>query len=502
MRIEARLKGGEQALRSEQALVKTLLEREHRQVVMAQLLRSGRSYLDLWLSVVAVQGRLDKASVQLNYEDRNVGSDVIATVVQPKLAQLVATLVDRLEAGRPPGDPTSAVDAPGLPMSAWLELARVRKHFDQLRTLNFPRIQEVDPARARVLLRATLTGLEPAIALHGSSKTQRALEQFRMPGFPMVMVATSVVQEGVDLHTFCRKVVHYGIDGSATGTEQRNGRVDRRGSLISRLLVDDAEQTIDVYFPHLRQSLEPLQMAALFRKMNRFLLMANKLGAAAVADQQDVLCAISQQFDHPATYPDPYTETLQTAFPAHAPRKEWCVPLESASDSVNAPTELRLGRESLDGVTLSDPVREGAHLRWRSTASLPDVGRSQPLLLEIHSGLDRGHATLVVESPVWPFDVEVQGKDKRRRAADQQRHLVRVLRAWRRPPGVHLVTRRRSRTRVNLYLRSELPLAGASLDEASVTAWVCQLAREADLLERHIGVGLEDAKDDHRLGDF
>lgn len=504
--IEARLAEDSAVQPGEQDMVKAILEREQRQVVFAQLLRSGRSYLDLWLSVVhvqtavGVQRPLDKVSVQLNYADRNVGPEVIATVVQPRLAELVTTLVERLERGRPPGDASSAVDAPGQPLTGWLELARVCRHFDLLRTLNFPRIGEVDPARARVLLRATLTGLEPAIALHGSSKTRRALEQFRMPGFPMVMVATSVVQEGVDLHTFCRKVVHYGIDGSATGTEQRNGRVDRRGSLISRLLVDDGDQTIDVYFPHLRQSLEPLQMASLFRKMNRFLLMANKLGADAVSDSQDVLCAISQQFDHPASYPKPYTGLLQTAFPAYPPPKGECVPLAPAADAVRAPTSLQLG-PGVSGVRLSDPMREGAHLRWRTTASFVDVDRSQPLLLEIHSGLDRGHATLVVESPVWPFDVDVQGRDKRLRAARQHRQLVSVLRHWARPAGVHLVTRRRSRTRINLYLRAEVPLPGPVPDEAAVTAWLCQLARDADGLERLIGAGLENSKD-HRVGDF
>ena len=55
-----------------------------------------------------------------------------------------------------------------------------------------------------------------------------------MPGFPLALVTTDVLQEGEDLHTFCSRVIHYGITWTPSAMEQRTGRIDRIGSLFQR----------------------------------------------------------------------------------------------------------------------------------------------------------------------------------------------------------------------------------------------------------------------------
>lgn len=456
-----------------------LTQREQRMLMTAQLLRSGRSYLDLWLAVVCAKGAMDKEGVSLTL-GRSNGATVMNEQVAPTLRSIAENLIRRLKAQRT----SHEIDLPSSPLTAWLEIRRAQSSFETLRAVNFPGIDSGSTAKARVLLRNTLTGLEPAIALHGSSKTERAMEQFRMPGFPLVMVATSVVQEGVDLHTFCRKVVHYGIDGSATGTEQRNGRVDRRGSLISRLMTKSPSETIDVYFPHLRESLEPLQMAALFQQMNRFLIMANEIAPDALADQQQTLCAMSQQLELPAAYPPPYQEPLVSAYKAEPPASSICVGLRAvpalpaAPDSLGKPLGVR-------GITFSDPVQEGTGPRWRTTASLPlTPRRDQPLLIEVQTGIERGVATLVVESPVWPFEF---GYSKKAEVPQEQAALAEVLRAWQPPPGTHLLSRQRSKNKINLYLRSEVPLPKGLKLADQVWAWAGHVATVADELEQRIG---------------
>jgi superfamily II DNA/RNA helicase len=58
---------------------------------------------------------------------------------------------------------------------------------------------------------------------------------FNTPFFPEVLIASSVMAEGVDLHLDCRHVIHHDLDWNPSTLEQRTGRVDRIGSKASRL---------------------------------------------------------------------------------------------------------------------------------------------------------------------------------------------------------------------------------------------------------------------------
>lgn len=53
---------------------------------------------------------------------------------------------------------------------------------------------------------------------------------FNSPFGPDVLVATDRLSEGVDMHRWCRHLVHYELDPSPVRTLQRNGRVRRVGS--------------------------------------------------------------------------------------------------------------------------------------------------------------------------------------------------------------------------------------------------------------------------------
>ncbi|RKR26775.1 helicase-like protein [Acidovorax sp. 93] len=53
---------------------------------------------------------------------------------------------------------------------------------------------------------------------------------FNSPFGPDVLVATDRLSEGVDLHRWCRHLIHYELDPSPVRTLQRNGRVRRVGS--------------------------------------------------------------------------------------------------------------------------------------------------------------------------------------------------------------------------------------------------------------------------------
>jgi Type III restriction enzyme, res subunit/Helicase conserved C-terminal domain len=124
--------------------------------------------------------------------------------------------------------------------------------------------------------------LSPIIGQTGKSKNRsKVATQFRLPGFPYILVATDIFREGEDLHTYCQNVYHYGIAWNPSGMEQRTGRIDRINSLSYRKLRDQQENIFDnqiqVFYPYLQHSIEVNQVSKLFKHMNQFMESFNEI---------------------------------------------------------------------------------------------------------------------------------------------------------------------------------------------------------------------------------
>lgn len=61
---------------------------------------------------------------------------------------------------------------------------------------------------------------------------QRLMLAFNSPFFPEVLITSNVLAEGVDLHRYCRAVIHHDLDWNPSVIEQRTGRVDRIGAKV------------------------------------------------------------------------------------------------------------------------------------------------------------------------------------------------------------------------------------------------------------------------------
>lgn len=57
---------------------------------------------------------------------------------------------------------------------------------------------------------------------------------FNSPFYPFVLVTTSIGAEGLDFHQYCERLVHYTAPANVVALEQKNGRIDRYGSLAQR----------------------------------------------------------------------------------------------------------------------------------------------------------------------------------------------------------------------------------------------------------------------------
>ena len=75
---------------------------------------------------------------------------------------------------------------------------------------------------------------------------ERLIALFNTPFAPDLLVASSVMGEGIDLHHECRFVIHHDLDWNPSVLEQRTGRPDRIGALAER-----EKKNIEVYEPYL-----------------------------------------------------------------------------------------------------------------------------------------------------------------------------------------------------------------------------------------------------------
>ncbi len=69
---------------------------------------------------------------------------------------------------------------------------------------------------------------------------------FNSPFRPFVLATTSIGQEGLDFHNYCRKIVHWNLPSNPIDLEQREGRINRFECLAIRQNV--AKRYGDIYF--------------------------------------------------------------------------------------------------------------------------------------------------------------------------------------------------------------------------------------------------------------
>ena len=265
-------------------------QREQRRELLSTMARLGAAYVDLYLLAI-----------------EQVGSFLIGQrMATESAADLARNFVELLE--KQQGE---------AGFHAFHELSQAAEAFDYIVAVNFPEVPlRPLPELARHYA-ATLQKQVPVGRMSGGVN-QRLVRQFRMPGFPLILITTDVLQEGEDLHTFCRRVVHYGIAWTPSAIEQRTGRVDRIGGLVQRRLDGSPtppkdEELIQVYYPHLRDTVELLQVRRVLRRLNRFMQLIHLGARTKGADEHGV--DASRAWLDELEDPPPITGKLKSAFP-------------------------------------------------------------------------------------------------------------------------------------------------------------------------------------------
>jgi hypothetical protein len=82
-------------------------------------------------------------------------------------------------------------------------------------------------------------------------RTEKIRKAFNSPFRPFVLPTTSIGQEGLDFHSYCRKVMHWNLPSNPIDLEQREGRINRYKCLAVRQNITyryGAEKTWDEMF--------------------------------------------------------------------------------------------------------------------------------------------------------------------------------------------------------------------------------------------------------------
>ncbi|GMU62411.1 MAG: hypothetical protein AMXMBFR34_41740 [Myxococcaceae bacterium] len=113
----------------------------------------------------------------------------------------------------------------------------------------------------------------------------RHLHGFNSPFAPLVLIASSVAQEGVDLQKYCRHVIHYDLEWNPAKLEQREGRVDRAGRT--------ADGPVNVYFLLCRGTYDERVMHVMVNRFRWHQVLLSKRGALERAPSGDTEPSIS-----------------------------------------------------------------------------------------------------------------------------------------------------------------------------------------------------------------
>lgn len=289
-------------------------DQEIRGQMLETAARLGHGLIDLYVLTIRRLGSLEPR-VQESTDDDRADSDVTP----------IADYLDLLESQM--STPRSQRD-----WGAFDELADLAAHFNLILDVNEPdALTEPLSETARVFGRL-LRQQQPVAGMYGQVN-QTLVQQFRMPGYPLILVTTDLLQEGEDLHTFCSAVHHYGISWTPSSMEQRTGRIDRvRSQTEARLNALGGhplggEDMLQVYFPHLEDTVEVLQVQRVLERMNVFLRLMHEGLVTAGTDERTI--KTKEEFVRGRRAVPQIRERLETAFPVRREHLE-CEPRKLA----------------------------------------------------------------------------------------------------------------------------------------------------------------------------
>ena len=293
----------------------------------------------------------------------------------------------------------------GRDWAAYDELAELSGNYDLVLDTCAPEARQLPLLEVPALVGRLFSAQQPVGGMAGQVN-RRMVQQFRLPGYPFVLICTDLLQEGEDLHTFCSRVYHYGLAWTPSAAEQRIGPIDRVSSQTERRLTAQhagpvGEELLQVFYPHLADTVERLQVRRVLRRMADFtrLMHEELITAQNAAGHVDISREILDEDDIPVL-----TEPLTTAFPVrdeHLAGDDRPLAVDEATARHQIERFQALRRATLASVPVDWAEDQPGPQVLLGTARLP-TGRHQPFSLQL--GWLGGHLVVRAISPIGLVD--------------------------------------------------------------------------------------------------
>lgn len=432
------------------------------ETLRAQLLstaaRLGHAFIDLYVCAIASRSTL-----------LSRGSDEGSSA-----EELLRAYFALLESQR--GDPVAS-------WGALAELREIAENFDLIIDVNAPELKTVQLQESTRYISDLLRQQRPVGGMAGQvNKT--LVRQFRMPGYPLVLITTDVLQEGEDLHTFCSAIHHYGISWTPSAMEQRIGRIDRVRSQTERRLstaekTPPGEDLLQVYFPYLSDTVEVLQVDRVLDGMNKFLRLMHEELAPPNREQSRV--DVTREILRTRKQVEKIGSPLKSSFPVPA----WALvgTQTTLAVSPNIEVELRARfvslrqQRQLGSMAMVWAEVGGGTNRLVGTATLSNR-RIQPFVLLLRSA--QGLPVVRCISPIGLTEPEADSDSIATRAARIPSHIGAIL-------------TKEERT-YDLTVEDDVLLGAPEQDLARIGLLLRRVVEHADFMEReHFQDGRDEA---------
>ncbi|MGB4773312.1 MAG: helicase-related protein [Chitinophagaceae bacterium] len=134
----------------------------------------------------------------------------------------------------------------------------------------------------------TLPNVRPVSGNTDMTTRQNLMLTFNTPFYPDVLIATSVMAEGVDLHLNCRYIIHHDLCWNPSTLEQRTGRVDRIGAKV-----EQCGRPIHIYHPYIAATQDEKMYKVVMDRARWFNILMGEDYEEDLTSTERIACRIS-----------------------------------------------------------------------------------------------------------------------------------------------------------------------------------------------------------------